>query len=141
MTPVQRRWIGLLLAVLLLGGCGRKEVPQVISGAAPPELLGLKHEVQGATLTLTFRLQGDPAGLGYQIDRTEIDPYCQCPGFWRRDFEQPPRPGLGGKKLTRAIALKTDKKEFVFRVRAYDEAGRLGPWSKSIRVRAVDLFK
>ncbi|MDX8407691.1 MAG: hypothetical protein R8L58_04825 [Mariprofundaceae bacterium] len=131
----------LLILGLLASGCGRKEAPQLIAEGAAPRLVDLKYEVNGGSLKLDFILSGSPAGVGYQIDRTEMDPYCGCPGFFRRYFEQPAFAGQVGKPLTKLINLKTTRKEFVFRIRAVDAEGNLGQWSEAIHARGVDLMK
>lgn len=133
-------WL-ILAAALAVSGCGRKEAPQVVSdGSAKPQISDLRHSVEGNVMRLDFRLSGDPAGVGYQIDRTQIDPYCQCPGFWRRYFEQPVLAAQANTEINKMITLKSAKIEYVFRIRAIDAAGNFGPWSKMIRVRGVDLF-
>ncbi|OIO72625.1 MAG: hypothetical protein AUJ57_05635 [Zetaproteobacteria bacterium CG1_02_53_45] len=135
-------FILLMAAVVLLSGCGRKEAPQPAGDAASKPLLSdLKHQVVGNVLELSFTLKGSPDGVGYQIDRTEMDPYCQCPGFWRRYDQREPQAKLVDINTTRLINLKTDKKEFLFRIRAFDAIGNLGPWSKAIVARGVDLTK
>ncbi|MDX8402528.1 MAG: hypothetical protein R8K47_07850 [Mariprofundaceae bacterium] len=138
-----RRGLGiLLLAVAVVGaGCGRKAPPQPLAPAAPPAIAELHHAVNGPVLMLDFRLQGGAGGIGYQIDRAEIDPVCRCPTMWRRYFEQPPQPRDGPRAVHKPIPLKTTETEFLFRVRAVDLEGRFGPWSETIRARAVDLSK
>ncbi|MDQ6996531.1 MAG: hypothetical protein Q9M82_03605 [Mariprofundus sp.] len=133
-------WAGLIIS-MVLAGCGRKEAPQPsIAGAEKPQLTNLQYEQAGYVLKLSFRLSGNPKGLGYQIDRTEIDPYCKCPGFWRRYNDQRARPDLANRTTNKIINLKTTKVEFVYRLRATDLNGNFGPWSKLIRARGVDLF-
>ncbi len=133
-------WACLLTAVVL-GGCGKKEMPQpVVAGSEKPQLVDLSYEQAGNVLKLSFTLKGNPAGLGYQVDRTEIDPYCQCPGFWRRYHDQQPRADLANRTIRKIINLNSGQAEYVYRLRAVDLDGNLGPWSKSIRARSIDLF-
>ncbi|MFQ5518477.1 MAG: hypothetical protein ACE5E3_00605 [Mariprofundus sp.] len=133
--------VALLMGFIVLSGCGRKEAPQpVTEHAITPQLTDLRHEAAGNVLQLHFKIHGDAAGVGYQVDRTEIDPYCQCPGFWRRYIEQPAIASQVDTEMVKFIKLKTTKVEYAFRVRAFDTAGNLGPWSKMIRARGVDLF-
>jgi len=142
MTIFFRRslWACLIIAVIL-GGCGRKEAPQpIIASSEKPQLLNLQYEQAGNVLKLSFGLSGNPKGVGYQIDRTEIDPYCQCPGFWRRYSDQHALPDLANRTTKKIINLKTTKSEFAYRLRATDLDGNFGPWSKVIRARGVDLF-
>jgi len=132
-------WMVLALA-LALSGCGRKEAPQAIMDGAKPELTDFRHEQTGNVLQLFFVLHGNPEGVGYQIDRAEIDPICDCPGMWRRYLEQEPMARQVGIESNRVINLKTTKREFAYRIRAYDAAGNLGPWSQIVRARAIDLY-
>lgn len=132
-------WI-LLAAALVVSGCGRKEAPQIISEGAKPELTNFRYEQTGNVLQLYFVLKGDPAGVGYQIDRAEIDPICKCPGIWRRYLEQAPMAKNMGEEITRLINLKTTKREFAYRIRAFDDAGNLGAWSQPVQARAIDLY-
>ncbi|MDQ6969869.1 MAG: hypothetical protein Q9M16_05120 [Mariprofundus sp.] len=131
----------LLLLALTLNACGRKEAPQVIvdGSVTTPQIADLRHEVIGSVLRMDFVLKGDAQGVGYQIDRTKIDPYCQCPGFWRRFFEQRAQAKQVGAKSYKMIHMKDYTTELVFRIRAIDAAGNLGPWSKIIHAQGVDL--
>lgn len=132
----------LLIGLLTLSGCGRKEAPQVASaGNNKPQLNNLQDRVVGNVLELTFVLTGNPQGVGFQVDRTEIDPYCQCPGFWRRFYDRPPMPVQVGQPSKRLIKLKNDTVEYLFRIRAYDIDGNLGPWSRAIHAKGVDLSR
>ncbi len=132
--------VWLVAWVLMLAACGHKAPPQP-ADASPPRIVGLKHEVTGPALKLEFVLQGDPAGVGYQIDRAEIDPICNCPTMWQRYFEQPPYPNQVGERQTRLLNLRTLDRTYLFRIRAFDAHGRLGAWSETIRAQAVDLMK
>ena len=141
MSKMMQRGIWVVLAMALaISGCGLKEAPQVNTEGAKPELANLRYEVNGNILELYFSLQGNPDGVGYHIDRTEIDPYCDCPGMWRRYLEQEALPKQVGEEITRYINLKTTKQEFAYRIRAFDLNGNLGPWSSIIRARGVDLY-
>jgi len=132
-------WAFLIIATVL-GGCGKKEAPQpILASSEKPQLVNLQYEQAGNVLKLSFGLKGNPKGLGYQIDRTEIDPYCQCTGFWRRYHDQHPLPDLANRKTNKIINLTTNNIEYVFRLRAVDLDGNLGSWTKSIRARGVSL--
>ncbi len=136
---MMRKFLILGLTALAIAGCGRKEPPQPVVSDAPPAIAELRHEVNGPALILDFRLVGGAGGIGYQIDRAEVDPVCHCPTMWRRYFELPPQPDQGPRKVRKLVPLKTTKVEFLFRIRAVDMQGRFGPWSAPIRARAVDL--
>jgi len=129
----------LLIGLLALSGCGRKEAPQ-IAGPVKPQINDLRDQVVGNVLELKFMLTGDARGVGFQVDRTEVDPYCQCPGFWRRFYDRAPMPLQVGDESKRLIQLKNDKIEYLFRIRAYDIDGNLGPWSRAIHAKGVDLL-
>jgi len=139
-TSLQRSaWLFLLIAVALFG-CGRKEMPQPLSdSAAKPHIENLKYETIGTVMRLDFVLRGNPAGVGYQIDRTMIDPYCECPGFWRRYVDMAAMPRLVNSKTKKILQLSSSV-GYVFRIRAVDKEGNFGPWSKMMRVHGVDLF-
>jgi len=129
--------VGLWLLVAL-NACGLKESPQMIVDASlTPQISDLRYDVAGNILRLDFKLTGDVAGVGYQIDRTRVDPYCQCPGFWRRFFEQPTLAKQVNVDSYKIIRLTTDVDEFLFRIRAIDASGNFGPWSTMIRAQAV----
>ena len=137
----RRSWfIPLFCLALAMGACGRKEAPQIIRGA-PPQIAELHHEISGNSLKLQLRLVGGEEGVGYQIDRAEVDPYCKCPGMWRRYYELLPHPRHANKPLTRLINLRSSGQAYFFRIRAVDGLGRLGPWSKPIHARAEAMLE
>jgi len=132
----------LLFLTLVLSGCGRKEIPQVMVDASIiPQITDLRQEVNVSVLRLDFVLEGDAHGVGFQIDRTKMDPYCQCPGMWRRFFEQRAQAKQVGTKSYKMIHLNDYTTEFLFRIRAVDAFGNLGPWSKMIHARGMDPDK
>lgn len=131
----------MAMATLILTGCGRKEAPQVMADAPPPAITQLAHTISGNSLQLSLRLSGGEGGVGYQIDRAEIDPACDCPSFWRRYFEEYPNARLRDKELSKMINLRSSETAYAFRVRAVDALGRLGPWSKPIRARAEAFYE
>jgi len=131
----------LLILSFGLAACGRKETPvPVVPENAKPQIQNLESEIAGNILKLSFTLTGNPAGMGYQIDRTQIDPYCKCPGFWRRYYDQQPLSHLANDNTAKNLNLKTDKIEYLFRIRAVDQNGSFGPWSRAIHARGVDLM-
>ncbi len=126
-----------LCVALVLVACGRKEPPQVVAETPPPEIASLKHEVFTNNLAFDISLKGGSEGVGYQIDRAEIDPHCNCPGFWRRYFEQPPGLKAAGENTRKLVSLRGGRVEYAFRLRAIDGLGRLSDWSKIIRARSA----
>lgn len=141
MAKIMQNRIWILLALLLVvTACGRKEAPQIVSDGQLPQLIDLQYEARGMVLKLDFSLAGSPEGVGYQVDRAEIDPYCKCPGLWRRYLEELPTPNNIGVPITKLLKLRTPDTELAFRLRAVDTDGQLGPWSKHLRVTGIDLF-
>lgn len=137
MNNVAKSFLIFSLAAILLFGCGRKEAPQPLANDAPPTIKAISHELAGNSLKINLQLSGGSQGIGYQIDRAEIDPYCNCPGFWRRFLEETPSAENFDKPvMSELIPLKTPNVEYAFRVRAFDALGRLGEWSQVIRVKA-----
>ncbi|MFQ5355914.1 MAG: hypothetical protein ACE5DY_05415 [Mariprofundaceae bacterium] len=126
-----------LCIALVLVACGRKEPPQLTAETPPPEIASLKHEIVTNNLAFDIRLEGGSEGVGYQIDRAEIDPHCNCPGFWRRYFEQPPSLKVAGENMRKLVSLRGGRVEYAFRLRAVDGLGRLSAWSKTIRAKSA----
>jgi len=137
---MRKTLILFMMTGVLLGACGRKEMPQIDTGK-PPHIEALKHDMAGNSLRLTFALIGGTGPVGYQIDRAEIDPHCNCPAFWQRFLNQSAIRGQKGKVLSRTINLRTYKRGFAFRIRAVDFFGNIGAWSKPIRVRAEKMME
>jgi len=123
----------LVLGMLLMAGCGRKEPPQAIVEATPPEIASLKIINADPSKKLEIQLAGGAGGVGYQIERAEMDPYCKCPGVWRRYYEEPPLLRNNTRVLEKMIRLEKGGHTYVFRLRAIDDVGRLGSWSKNIQ--------
>ena len=119
-----------LVVLLLAGGCGKKVAPQPDT-SKPLQLVGLKYEKAVNVLQLHFSILGGVGDVGYQIDRSEVDPGCGCPAFWRRHFDQQPLPNQKGKLLQHNLKLRMDR-PFAFRIRAVDSLGNLGEWSATI---------
>ena len=128
-----RKLLLILSLLLAFSACGRKEAPQpVVEDMGPPEIVALSHQQNGNIISLDFTLQGGKGGIGYQIERAEMDPYCKCPGMWRMYFEQPTLASQQGKAMSHLLPLKKIDVEFAFRIRAVDAIGRLSPWSETI---------
>ena len=133
-----RKWlipVAVVGMALMLAGCGRKEPPMPVADTAPPAIVSMTHSVQVNALVVDMVLSaGDPGGVGYEIDRAPIDPYCNCVGFWRRYLGEQARPDRVGVKPK--VLLGLHGTDYAFRIRAVDSMGRLGPWSKIIRARS-----
>ncbi|PIY53911.1 MAG: hypothetical protein COZ01_01985 [Zetaproteobacteria bacterium CG_4_10_14_0_8_um_filter_55_43] len=132
--------LGSLIALIVLGGCGRKEFPHPDT-SEPLRIVDLQSSKEVSVLQLTFTILGGSDQVGYQIDRAEVDSVCDCLTPWRRNFEQPPLPKKKGIVLIRNFKLLSHDREFAFRLRAVDSAGNLSPWSAPMRARADDLSK
>ena len=136
-----RKWLipaAVIGMALTLAGCGRKEPPVPVADTAPPAIVSIKHAVHVNALEVDMVLTaGDPGGVGYQIDRARVDPYCKCVSFWRRYRVEQATPQRVGAKTKVLIDLRGGKFEYAFRIRAVDAMGRLGPWSKVIRARST----
>ena len=130
-----------IMAAFVLAGCGRKEPPQPVADNAPPAIVSLKHVASGNSLRLEIEMSGGSGGIGYQVDRAEMDPYCKCPGTWRRHYEELPNPQNFDSPLVQVFNLRGGDIEYVFRVRAIDALGRFSEWSKPIRARAEALYE
>ncbi len=126
-----------IVAAFVLAGCGRKEPPQPIAANAPPTIVSLKHTIIRNSLNLDIEMGGGSGGIGYQVDRAEMDPYCKCPGTWRRYYEEMPIPkNFDKSSMSQLINLRGGDIEYVFRVRAVDALGRFSEWSRPIRAKA-----
>jgi len=137
---MRKMLIFLMVSGIALGACGRKEMPQVdVDTGKPPHIEGLTHEMAGNSLRVSFAILGGSGPVGYQVDRAEIDPHCNCAAFWQRFFEQPAIRGQKGKVLSHTLNLRNYKREFSFRIRPVDSYGNLGAWSPPIRARAEKL--
>ncbi len=130
------RWSICLLLPLLLLGCGRKEPPRIETPGVAPEISRLDVDVTEEVVRIRLRLRGGREGIGYQIDRAEMDPHCRCPDLWRRYFELPPSPLHAGKEIVKIIRMEAGEKRYFYRFRAVDGLGHLGPWSRVIRAES-----
>jgi len=130
-----------IMAAFVFAGCGRKGPPQPIAENAPPAIVSIEHLIAGNSLKLDIKMSGGSGGIGYQIDRAEMDPYCKCPGIWRRHYEVLPNPkNFDKSSISQLINLRGGDIEYLFRVRAVDALGRFSEWSKPIRARA-EIFR
>lgn len=123
-----RKFLLLCLTILMVTGCGRKEPPQAIVEADPPAIASIQVIDADPSKQLKIRLAGGAGGVGYQMDRAEMDPYCKCPSTWLRYYEEYPLPRNNSKALQKMIRLEVGGHDFVYRMRAIDAAGRLGAW-------------
>ncbi len=125
-----RNMMLLILGVLLMAGCGRKEPPQAIVDTTAPVVATLKVIDADPSKKLEIQLAGGAGGVGYQIERAEMDPYCKCPSVWRRYYEEPPLEKNNTRMLQKMIRMEVSGNDFVYRLRAIDAAGRLGSWHR-----------
>ena len=127
------KFLLFVVVLLMAAGCGRKEPPQVMVDAGPPEIATLNVIDADPSNKIEIELVGGKGGVGYQIDRAEMDPYCKCPAMWQRYYEEPPQVINNTRKLQKMIRLEVGGHDYVYRFRAIDALGRLGAWSKSIQ--------
>ncbi|MDQ6953087.1 MAG: hypothetical protein Q9M15_06145 [Mariprofundaceae bacterium] len=123
----------ILLAAWLITGCGRKEPPQAWIDKGEPRIAKLELIEAGPSKKLQLQLADGEGGVGYQIERSEIDPYCQCPSTWKPFTEIPPARSNEGKTLERMLRFEISGHYFLYRVRAMDALGRLGQWSETFK--------
>ncbi|MDX8398387.1 MAG: hypothetical protein R8K49_08730 [Mariprofundaceae bacterium] len=129
-----RNFLMLVMGLLVLVGCGRKEAPQVIVDASPPVIESLNIiDIPPSNKKLEMKISGGEGGVGYQMERAEMDPYCKCPGMWERYYEEYVRDVNATKILQKIFRLNVGGHDYVYRVRAIDSVGRLGPWSQTIK--------
>jgi len=124
------KFLLLVLTLLLIAGCGRKEPPQVIVDADVPEVASIKVTDAEPSKKLEIQLAGGAGGVGYQLDRAEMDPYCKCPSGWLRYYEEPPLERNNTRVLQKMIRVEVAGHDYVYRLRAIDAAGRLGVWQR-----------
>jgi len=125
-----RNFLVLLVTLFVMVGCGRKEPPQAIVDAGAPEIVSLKVTDAETSKKLDIQLAGGAGGVGYQIDRAEMDPYCKCPTLWIRYYEEPPLERNHSRVLEKMLRLELADHNYVYRLRAIDAAGRLGAWQR-----------
>ncbi len=102
----------------------------VYDDSAPlPKIAKLSHHILGDRLLLDLDVEGGSSEIMYQIDRSEIDPACQCFAQWLRYYESSPSKQRLG--LKRNIKLRTDM-AYAYRLRVVDNLGRKSAWSKVI---------
>lgn len=126
-----------VLCLLLLLGCGRKEIPSLQQGeVSPPQLIKLTHKVTGQVVHFHLKLEGGSGSIGYQLDRAMLDPYCKCPSSWQRYSEMTPLARHQGERFSRLFALPLEDTTYLFRMRAIDGQGHLGAWSKTMKAHS-----
>lgn len=125
----------LPLCLMLLTSCGLKTGLVVYDdSAAEPELAHISYQVLGDVLQLQLNIAGGSGAVLYQIDRTEVEPDCQCIGHWRRYYVS--SASAQRLDLKRNIKLRHVDKTYAFRLRVKDELGRVSAWSKVFKVKA-----
>lgn len=126
--------LGSLIALVVLGGCGKKEFPQPDT-SEPLRIVNLQWSKEVSIINLTFTIVGGYDNVGYQIDRAVSDDVCNCLTAWQRFLEQEPLPDRKGVEQVRNVMLSY-KRDFAFRIRAIDSAGNLSAWSAPMQARA-----
>ncbi|MDQ6979904.1 MAG: hypothetical protein Q9M46_00340 [Ghiorsea sp.] len=128
--------LNFLLAVLLvLAGCGLKTNLVVYDDSAPmPQIANLSYQVHGDKLELALDIAGGSGTVLYQIDRTEVEPDCQCIGHWLRYYES--TADTQRKGLVHHIKLRQSNVVYAFRLRVKDSLGRVSGWSQVLKASA-----
>ncbi len=134
MKTMFRYALALILGALILSACGRKEAPQPEAVKTMPAIAQLNIDHTEEVVRLRLRLNGGRGGIGYQLDRAELDPYCKCPDMWWRYYELSPSPKNRDKELVKVIRTEAADRRYLYRLRAVDSEGHLGRWSKVIQV-------
>ena len=121
--------------LLILAGCGLKTGLVVYDDSAPmPQIANLSYQVHGDKLDLQLDIAGGSGTVFYQIDRTELEPNCQCIGNWLRYYESSANTQRQG--LVRHIKLRKSNVVYAFRLRVKDNLGRVSGWSQILKVSA-----
>lgn len=94
-----------------------------------PKISRVSHQILADRLLINLDVEGGNSEVLYQIDRSEIDPSCQCFTQWLRYYESSPSQQRLG--LKRNIKLRTDM-AYAYRLRVVDNLGRKSAWSKVI---------
>ncbi len=131
-----RNFLLVLMAVWALVACGRKEPPQAWIDKGEPYMENLELISAGPSKKMMVTLAGGEGGVGYQLERAEMDPYCQCPTAWSPYHEEVPQRKNQGKALERILRFEISGHYYLYRVRAMDALGRLGAWSQTLKQEA-----
>ena len=119
--------------LLVLAGCGLKTNLVVYDDSAPmPQIANLSYQVHDDKLDLQLDITGGSGTVFYQIDRTEVEPNCQCIGNWLRYYES--SASTQRKGLVRHIKLRKSNVVYAFRLRVKDQLGRVSGWSQILKV-------
>jgi len=122
----------LVIALLLLGACGKKTSLIVYDDSAPePELGQVSAQTSNQKFHLNLTIQGGSGAVLYQVDRAEVDPSCQCIAGWLRYYES--SPSMQRNHLQHHFKLQKTDVTYAFRVRAVDNLGRKTAWSKVMK--------
>ena len=121
--------------LFVLVGCGLKTNLVVYDDSAPmPQIANLSYQVHGDMLDLALDIAGGSGAVFYQIDRTEVEPDCQCIGHWLRYYESSASTQRQG--LVRHIKLRKSNVVYAFRLRVKDSLGRVSGWSQILKASA-----
>lgn len=140
---VGQRWLAILVAVLVVGGCGIKKSPQLPDVKTPTGVKDLQVSVAGEEILLEWTTaglenKGDEAAQGFYVYRSDESAgaeVCEgCPILFRR---------VGLVKIYRELAPeevlsyrepKRTGVRYIFKVVAFNDRGLLGEDSNLARL-------
>lgn len=140
---IRRRLLPVLVAILVLGGCGIKKSPRLPDVKTPAGVRDLRAAVAGEDILLEwttagFERRGDRAPEGFYVYRAHEPPgaeVCEgCPILFRRVGlvkiyrELPPEEVLSYREPKRAGG------QYIFKVVAFNDHGLLGADSNIVRL-------
>lgn len=139
------RWgcLAVLVAVLIIGGCGIKKSPQLPDVKTPTGVRDLRAAVVGENILLEwttagFKRKGDMAAQGfyvYRADEPADTESCEgCPIFFRRVGLVKIYQKLPPEEVLSFREPKRSGVRYIFKVVAFNDQGLLGEDSNLVRL-------
>lgn len=133
-----KAWLGLMLVLTLLNGCGKKAPPVAPRQTPLAAISDLKGELNRGTVRLTWHHAPDNArAAGYIILRAQSalsQPECpECPLVYQKIDTIPLSRSLGKKRhIIEFYHDVADGFRYTFNVRPYQSSGDQGPDSNAV---------